>query len=181
MITIEIQNEVAAAISAEKIRHWAEAAHDTVSEDSYDAVVRISSKEEIQELNLSYRNKDYPTNVLSFVYEVDDITDELDFDLSEAQNLSAIDQEGCYSDDNAEMMFNQTDMEYLGDIIICNDVIKQEADEQNKTYEDHFAHMIVHGVLHLNGYDHEEEHEAEKMERLEVDILAKLNIRNPYT
>lgn len=70
--------------------------------------------------------------------------------------------------------------QHLGDIVICDQVIINEAKEQNKEYEAHFAHMVVHGVLHLNGYDHEETAEAEEMEQLEVEILAKLKFQNPY-
>ena len=68
----------------------------------------------------------------------------------------------------------------LGDVVICAPVVAQEARVQGKTYGDHFAHMVVHGVLHLGGHDHEDEREAEVMEALEVQILAELSIANPY-
>jgi len=68
----------------------------------------------------------------------------------------------------------------LGDIYICMDVINQEAVEQNKAIIDHLAHMVVHGMLHLMGYDHEVESDAVKMEHKEKFILAKLGIEDPY-
>ncbi|MGH1541160.1 MAG: rRNA maturation RNase YbeY [Arenicella sp.] len=70
---------------------------------------------------------------------------------------------------------------YLGDIVICYPVIQRESEEQEKTLSSHLTHMVVHGILHLCGYDHEENEEAEKMEQLEIEILAKLNILNPYS
>lgn len=66
------------------------------------------------------------------------------------------------------------------DIIFCNDVLEKEAQEQGKTLQAHCAHLVVHGVLHAQGYDHEEDQEAEEMEALEVEILEKLGFANPY-
>ncbi|MEG3767450.1 rRNA maturation RNase YbeY [Alteromonas sp. 14N.309.X.WAT.G.H12] len=68
----------------------------------------------------------------------------------------------------------------LGDLVICVPVIHHEAVEQNKVVNNHFAHMIVHGLLHLLGYDHIDDEEAEAMERLETKILAQLGIDDPY-
>lgn len=72
------------------------------------------------------------------------------------------------------------DYKYLGDLVICSPVVKKEAIEQNKSLFDHWAHMVVHGMLHLQGYDHLTESDAEKMEAVEIDILAKLGHTNPY-
>lgn len=68
----------------------------------------------------------------------------------------------------------------LGDIVICVPVIAREAKEQKKTLEEHWAHMVIHGLLHLLGYDHIEEQQAEEMEALECRILAHLGYKNPY-
>jgi probable rRNA maturation factor len=68
----------------------------------------------------------------------------------------------------------------LGDLVICAPVVEQEAREQGKSAEAHWAHMVVHGMLHLQGYDHVEEREAEIMEAREVEILSKLGVENPY-
>jgi probable rRNA maturation factor len=69
---------------------------------------------------------------------------------------------------------------YLGDIAISFNTLYNEAQEQNKTFQDHFAHMVVHSTLHLLGYDHEKKAEAAIMESLEKKILSSLNIKNPY-
>jgi len=68
----------------------------------------------------------------------------------------------------------------LGDLVLCVPVVVQEAIEQGKTVEHHWAHLVVHGCLHLLGYDHLEDAEAEQMELLEITILQTLNIGNPY-
>ena len=79
------------------------------------------------------------------------------------------------------LTFPLTEMPHLmGDIIICAPVVVAEAAAQNKPLEAHFSHLTVHGVLHLHGYDHETEPQAELMESLEITILQKLGYANPY-
>jgi probable rRNA maturation factor len=68
----------------------------------------------------------------------------------------------------------------LGDLVICVDIMKNEAKSQNKKLFDHWAHLVIHGCLHLLGFDHISDAEAEEMEAIEVAALAKLNINNPY-
>ncbi|OPX56705.1 probable rRNA maturation factor [Oceanospirillum multiglobuliferum] len=68
----------------------------------------------------------------------------------------------------------------LGDLIVCAQVVAEEAQEQGKALKDHWAHMIIHGSLHLLGYDHIEDEEAEEMEALEIELLVSLNIQDPY-
>ncbi|TMP23342.1 rRNA maturation RNase YbeY [Pseudoalteromonas rubra] len=68
----------------------------------------------------------------------------------------------------------------VGDLIICPQVVFREAEEQEKTFHDHFAHMVVHGCLHLLGFDHINEQDAEEMESLEKEFLADLGIADPY-
>ena len=101
-------------------------------------------------MNREYRDMDKPTNVLSFAT--------LDSD-------DPVPDEGPYP---------------LGDIILSYQTIDREANEQGKFFKDHFTHMIVHGTLHLVGYDHQTEDEATHMETLEIRILEKMNIQNPY-
>ncbi|KAA0874633.1 rRNA maturation RNase YbeY [Nitrincola tapanii] len=108
--------------------------------------IRLVSAAESQELNRTWRGKDYPTNVLSFPFE--------------APPGIPIDS--------------------IGDLVICAEVVKQEALEQGKQELDHWAHLVIHGLLHLIGFDHINDAEAEEMEALEISLLARLGIPNPY-
>jgi probable rRNA maturation factor len=78
------------------------------------------------------------------------------------------------------LSFPQDEPSMLGDIILAYETVEEEAQAQGKRFEDHTIHLIVHGLLHLLGHDHEEDHEAEIMESLEIEILAAMNIKNPY-
>jgi len=72
------------------------------------------------------------------------------------------------------------DVPFLGDIIICAPVVAKEAADQGKSLDSHWAHMVVHGILHLQGYDHIDDAEAEQMESLEIKIMHLLGFANPY-
>jgi probable rRNA maturation factor len=72
------------------------------------------------------------------------------------------------------------ELNLLGDLVICAPLVKKEALEQQKLLEHHWAHLVIHGVLHLRGYDHIDDEEAEEMESKEIEILQQLNIPNPY-
>lgn len=78
------------------------------------------------------------------------------------------------------LSFGYDERGVLGDLVICAPVVEREAKEQGKTVRAHWAHMVVHGCLHLQGYDHEKEAEATAMEALEIRILGKLGFSNPY-
>ena len=115
--------------------------------------VRLTSDEDVRALNAHWRGKDKPTNVLSFP-------------LAERYELEAADEEG------PEVM--------LGDIVLARGVCEREAVEKNVSVEDHAAHLLVHGTLHLLGYDHHDERDAVDMESREVRALARLGIADPY-
>jgi len=118
--------------------------------------VRYTSDEEVRKLNLSYRQKDKSTNVLSFPMVQPDL-------------LAAINS----GDDDGETL--------LGDIVLAHGVCDREAREKHASVEAHATHLIVHGTLHLLGYDHEQgEAEAEAMEEIERVALAALGIDDPY-
>ncbi|AFZ83466.1 putative rRNA maturation factor [Candidatus Kinetoplastibacterium blastocrithidii (ex Strigomonas culicis)] len=68
----------------------------------------------------------------------------------------------------------------IGDIVICPPIVKMEAEQQKKTFQDHAAHITIHGVLHALGFDHLNEEDAMRMEAIEIEILNKFNIKNPY-
>ena len=77
-------------------------------------------------------------------------------------------------------LHEEVDIPFLGDVIICAPVVDKEASEQGKSTLSHWAHMTVHGILHLQGYDHMNDAEAAEMEQLEIQILRKLGFDNPY-
>ncbi|MBV6777222.1 rRNA maturation RNase YbeY [Xanthomonas euvesicatoria] len=115
-----------------------------------DLAVRVVDEKEGCSLNHHYRGKDYATNVLSFPAELPE-------DLPKGIKLPL-----------------------LGDLVICAPVVAREAAEQGKLLAAHYAHLTVHGTLHLLGWDHEDDKEAEAMEQLEREILADLGIDDPY-
>lgn len=114
--------------------------------------VRLTGDEEVRELNSAWRGKDKPTNVLSFP-------------MAETEDLKA-------AGEGPELM--------LGDIVLARGVCAAEAQEKAIALEDHAAHLIVHGTLHLLGYDHGEDGAASDMEAREVRALARLGIADPY-
>ena len=131
--------------TAQQIEQWATAAVQPQS-DEVEMTVRIVDEAESHELNLNYRGKDRPTNVLSFPFECPD----------------------------------EVELPLLGDLVICRQVVEREAQEQEKPLMAHWAHMVVHGSLHLLGYDHIEDDEAEEMESLETQIMTELGFADPY-
>jgi probable rRNA maturation factor len=132
------------------IRRWAQAA---LREDA-EVTVRLVGEAEGRALNRDYRGKDYATNVLTFAY-------------AEGEDLPALPEQ---ADDGP----------LAGDLVLCVPVVVREAAAQGKTLEAHFAHLVVHGMLHLQGYDHEQEGDASEMEALEIAILRGLGYADPY-
>ena len=120
----------------------------------YEVAVKLTSDEEVHGLNRAYRDKDKPTNVLSFPM--------VQHDLLEATGNT----------DDGEVL--------LGDIVLAEGVCAQEAAEKGISIADHATHLIIHGTFHLLGYDHMEDAEAEAMEALETQSLLSLDISDPY-
>jgi len=135
--------------AAASFRKWVAAALvDRIREA--DLAIRVVDEAEGRRLNLRYRGKDKPTNVLSFPADLPE-------GLPEGVRLPL-----------------------LGDLVICAPVVAREAREQGKSLAAHYAHMTVHGTLHLLGLDHENDRDAARMEQLEREILATLGVADPY-
>ncbi len=125
---------------------WATRALDALDDERRQITIRVVDNDEIRALNREFRNKDNPTNVLSFPFEP----------------IPGVEED------------------VLGDIVISAPVVLAEASEQDKSPEAHWAHMLIHGILHLGGYDHMTEIEAITMETREVQLLSALGFPNPY-
>ena len=124
-------------------RRWVKAAQEMLAPGRPLALtLRFVDRAEGRQLNLSYRKRDYATNVLTFAY-------------ADSSRVAA-------------------------DIVICVPVIEREAHQQKKDLNSHFAHMVIHGVLHAHGLDHEKSREAAAMEALETRILARFHVEDPY-
>ena len=156
--TVEVDVRVTSGMSnvpeVSDIQKWLEQAISHVGIDAtrdLEISVRIVDEEEGRSLNKQFREQDNATNVLSFPL-MDAGSAALPVELPLA----------------------------LGDIVICGPVVVREANEQGKNNSDHWAHMLVHGALHLFGYDHETDEQSAEMESLEARILADGGVRNPY-
>lgn len=146
ILDFQLASEASTIPSEAKFQQWLNAAV-TPFQDDAEVTIRIVDEAESQQLNFDYREKDKPTNVLSFPFQQPPGIEELPL---------------------------------LGDLVICAQVVTREAAEQHKTLEAHWAHMVVHGCLHLLGFDHIKEDEAQEMEAEEIQILADLGFANPY-
>lgn len=135
--------------TAEQIQLWVDAALNSRRSDA-ELTIRIVDSVESQQLNRDYRDKDKPTNVLSFPFELPPGIPPQSINL-------------------------------LGDLVICAEVVANESIQQDKPLIAHWAHMIVHGCLHLLGYDHINNKDAVEMESLEIEIMAQLGFNNPYS
>ncbi|MNF35814.1 Endoribonuclease YbeY [compost metagenome] len=145
-LDLQVATQAADLPSEAQFRSWCEIALRQRTADS-ELTIRLVDESEGRELNHTYRQRDYATNVLSFPA---DVPDEL------------------------------LDIPLLGDLVICVPVVEREALEQEKTPEAHWAHLVIHGCLHLLGYDHIDDAEAEEMEALERTLLAELGHPDPY-
>lgn len=132
--------------------HWVDRARRRVGRSGHEVTVRLVNDVEMRSLNLQYRGSDKVTNVLSFPFET---------------------PPGL----NASMA---TELAILGDVVISPSVVRREAAEQARQPVAHFAHLTVHGVLHLYGLDHETDSDAEEMEGIESELLQELGYPDPW-
>lgn len=149
-VDLQVETQQQDLPTIEQLTVWANKAHQSSDVES-EVTIRIVDIDESAELNHTYRGKDGPTNVLSFPFEA---PPGIDIHL-----LGDIP---------------------LGDLVICAPVVEREAKEQEKAVIAHWAHMVVHGTLHLQGYDHIEDEEALIMEGLETTIMMELDYPDPY-
>jgi probable rRNA maturation factor len=149
-IDLQVATSIPISLAQAEVERWVAAALDAADHAGrYEVSVRIVDDQESQSLNKQYRDKDSPTNVLSFPFEMlDGLPDDI--------------------------------VQPLGDLVICEPVIGREATEQGKDVNAHRTHMVIHGTLHLLGYDHQTDEHAATMETLEIGVLQKFGIENPY-
>ncbi|WP_342169972.1 rRNA maturation RNase YbeY [Rickettsia endosymbiont of Seladonia tumulorum] len=128
----------------------------------FELSILLTNNEEILTLNKQFRNIEKATNVLSFP-------------------ANELNWQDLHFSGNKVVSSNQPIiLENLGDIAFCYDVIYNESYEQQKTFENHFIHLLIHSILHLIGFDHQNDIETKIMENLEIEILAHFGISSPY-
>ncbi|NIV17848.1 MAG: rRNA maturation RNase YbeY [Woeseiaceae bacterium] len=150
-VDIQVACEDDGIPSADIISSWVTAAVDAAcGADAVEVSVRVVGRDEIRTLNRLYRDKDSPTNVLSFP----------------AGDIAGMPAAAPRS---------------LGDVVVCAPVVAGEAEAQARQLQDHWAHMLVHGTLHLLGFDHGNDREAAEMEALETRILTAGGVTDPYS
>ena len=146
-ITLQHACNVTDIPSSAQFQAWADSANqNTTTEPAL--CIRLVGKDESAYLNLTFRQQDKSTNILSFHYELPD-------------PIHAVEP-------------------MLGDIILCPEVIIAEALEHGVDVMDHYAHLVIHGMLHLQGYDHHSDTDSLIMQAKEIELLARFNISNPY-
>ncbi|PKG96837.1 rRNA maturation RNase YbeY [Paraglaciecola sp. MB-3u-78] len=156
ILDLQLASDCSDIPTQQDIQLWLDSLLSYQQLNNKEITVRIVDDAEIQQLNQQYRGKDQPTNVLSFPFELPEL----------------VLPDGVHLDESIS--------NFLGDIVICAQVVKRESKEQNKIIGHHWAHMLIHGTLHLLGYDHIREQDAEAMEGIEIAILQKLAIDDPY-
>ncbi len=144
------------------VRQWLEQAFQAASRNTarqYDVSVRIVDEDESRNLNKQYRRQDTATNVLAFPAGRPDASSGL------PDAFSGLPEE---------------EVQPLGDLVICGPLVEKEAEDQGKSPTSHWGHLLVHGMLHLLGYDHENPDQTAEMETMEKQILADRGFEDPY-
>ncbi len=150
-VDVQVASAASSVPADDDIRTWVASVLSQLDfDEKVEISVRIVDDEESRDLNKTYREKDKPTNVLSFPAGI-----------------------GDYAPDDARWP--------LGDIVVCAPVVEAEATLFGKASADHWAHLVVHGTLHLLGFDHQNDAEAAEMEVIEREVLATQGIADPYT
>jgi probable rRNA maturation factor len=158
---IAIQKAVRTGVpSANRIRQWAAAAAGAQARG--ELTVRIVGEDESAALNAAYRHRQGATNVLSFP--------------ADSGELASLVRQSA-----AEAAAGDGELLPFGDLVVCAPVVTREAQEQGKQPEAHWAHIVMHGTLHLLGYDHESDGDARAMEDRERELLAGFGFGDPYS
>lgn len=147
-LDLQLRSRAAHVPTRAQFLRWVKAALAGRLELPAELTLRVVGPAEMQALNREYRDRDYPTNVLSFPFE--------------------------------QPPGVELPLRVLGDIVLCAQTVQREARAQGKPVASHWAHLTVHGVLHLLGMDHLDKRDAARMEGAEIAVLASLGIPNPY-
>ena len=149
-------------VERQQLRRWAHAAlqHDIA------LTLRFVSESEGRALNLEFRDQDHATNVLTFPYPSDPVH----------QNINNRQNNHKIKNEDQGLISSPAQ----ADVLICLAVVQAEAAEQNKPVHHHLAHLVIHGTLHAQGWDHQTDLEAQEMEALESQLLARFGIPDPY-
>jgi probable rRNA maturation factor len=172
-VTVQYATRRAGVPHASSLARWANLAFQAAAKANTPPLpltIRIVGAAESRTLNRTFRGKDKPTNVLSFPYE----------GLGLGAPGSGKARGGRVLGVTQAPRITPHAPAELGDLAICAPVVAREAREQGKDVRAHWAHMVVHGVLHLLGYDHENDRDAEVMEAREIKILSQFGYANPY-
>ena len=152
-VTVDLidESDTRSNINSSEVQNWVAVTLDSINLNRNVSVcIKLVSLKEAADLNMRYRNNNSPTNVLSF--------------------------KSLLPNSSKTFLPNH----HLGDIVICPKIVQSEAAEQRKSEVAHYAHLVVHGTLHLNGFKHETKIEAQNMEKEEIKVLEKLGFPNPY-
>ncbi len=176
-LLVEMQRRVSSwAPSRADITDWASTALGRKAAGR-ELAVRVVGPGESRKLNARYRGRDKPTNVLSFPAPELPVVPHRD----SLRGASVVPRRAAgASRDSLRCASVGSDQLPLGDLVICPDVLRVEAREQHKSLRAHWAHLVVHGALHLIGYDHMHPAESRRMERREIAVLRRLGFPNPY-
>ena len=183
-LTVQYASKSKTLPSRAQVRRWALAGHRARADKRADeragesvVTIRYVDEAEARALNRNFRGKDYATNVLTFVHEP--APSPLRGGPGRGSARNALGSSRKHPHPNPLARGEETEP-YAADVVICAPVIAREAREQKKSAHVHHAHMVIHGMLHAQGFDHENDADATIMETLETQILRRFRIKNPY-